>query len=172
MRRIFILALIAGLIAASPIGSAATTVNRRHPPRAALIHKREVVQRARPYTYCWGYTTAGGGGHGTCADGAPGYPKPASVDAGARLAIRIRYPAKPRDWFLQAHRAVVDRDGWHETVGPAERIPFRLKPHRVDGVVRAWDLVFRLEEPLRHYYIDTGGELKQGDAYYALHVQT
>jgi hypothetical protein len=107
-----------------------------------------------------------------CSDGFPDYPAAARVSAPARLVLRIHYPAKPRRWFVHAYRAVNSEDGWTSPVGPRESIPFRLKPHRVQGEVKAWDVVFRVTEPLRHYYLDTGGDLAQGDVFYGLHVRT
>ena len=172
MRRI---ALIGGLLAcvvgAGNVAGAASAAQRRTPPRVAMIYKGEVVQRVQPYTFCWSYSY-GGGATGMCADGWPEYPEPAQVEEGSRLRLRIRYPVKPDRWFLHAYRAVVNEDGRDETVGPPEALEFRLKPHRVDGDVRAWDVVFRVDEALRHYYLSTGGDFPQGDAFYALHAQT
>ena len=171
VRRTFFVWLIASLVVLGIGVGASATTQRRTPPTVALIYKGEVVQRVRPYTFCWSYQYKDGA-TGMCADGWPEYPEAAQVDAGSRLKLRIRYPGKPQHWFLQAHRVVVDNNGRHETVGPTEELDFTVKPHRVDGVIRAWDLVFRVDEPLRHYYLDTGGDLDQGDAFYALHVQT
>lgn len=172
LRRTLLVACLAtGLIAAGHSAQTAEA-NRRTPPRVSMIYKGEVVQRVRPYTFCWSYGSYDGGASGMCADGSPHYPKAARIEAGSRVRLRIGYPAKPGGWFLEAHRAVVEHEGWHEPVGPVEEIPFRLKPHRVDGVVKAWDLVFRLDEPVRHYYLNTGGDLRQGDAFFALHART
>ena len=169
---VLVVCLLATVVATVIPGAVAAAANRRTPPRVSVIYRGEVVQRARPYTFCWSYGSPDGGATGTCADGFPRYPQAARVDAGSRLKVRIAYRPKPGDWFIRSHRMVVEHEGWHEPVGPSEEVGFRLKPHRVEGVVRAWDLVFKLNEPARHYYIDTGGELKQGDAFYALHLQT
>jgi hypothetical protein len=169
-RYLLVVVLIACVSLPGTTVEAAETVNRRRPPKVALRYRGEVVQRATPYTYCWSYSS---GRYGTamCADGFPRYPEAAEVQNFARLVVRIPYPVKPTRWFLHAYRAV--SSGTYPTpVGDAEKIPFRLKPHRVRGNVTAWDMVFRVEEPLRDYYLDTGGVLHQGDAYYALHVRT
>ena len=107
-----------------------------------------------------------------CADGFPRYPRAVRVPEGSRLVLRIHYPAKPERWFVNAYRAIVRHEHYDETVGDAERIPYKLRPHRVQGTIRAWQLIFRVEEPMRHYYLDTGGDLRQGDAFYSLHVRT
>lgn len=169
--RVLIAAILSCLVIGNYVGLAAEVSQRRRPPSVALIYRGDVLQRARPYTFCWGYTTSDGG-TGMCADGWTDYPEAADVEAGSRLRLRIGYPHKPGRWFIEAHRAIVEEDGRDEAIGPSEEIPFRLKPHRVGGVVKAWDFIFRLEEPLRHYYLNTGGRLRQGDAFYALHVQT
>ncbi len=145
--------------------------NRRRPPTLALIYKGEAVQRAKPWTYCWSYTFRDGSGVGQCADGFPNYPDAAQVDAPARLVIRIPYPTAPENWFLHAYRVVRDGEDYDESIGPAEPIGFEMRSRRAQGK-RVWDVVFRVEEPLRDYYIDTGGDLAQGDAFYSFHVGT
>jgi hypothetical protein len=173
IRRLLLLTLVASLVAPVATAIAGPGVNHRRPPRVALRYQGEVVQRATPYTYCWSYTYPDNSGIGMCADGFPSYPEAASVSAPSRLVLRVPYPAKPRKWFINAYRAVNSSpSGWDSPVGPREEIPFRLKPHRVQGEVKAWDVLFRVAEPLRDYYIDTGGLLEQGDVYYALHVRT
>ena len=167
---VLLVALLACVVA--PGASAGSRVNRRHPPRVALRYQGEVVQRAAPYTYCWSYSYPDNSGIGECADGFPDYPAAVRVTAPARFVLRIHYPAKPHRWFLHAYRAVTTEGGWTRPVGPRESIPFRFKPHRVRGEVKAWNVVFHVTEPLRHYYFDTGGDLAQGDVFYGLHVRT
>lgn len=171
MRRLAVLMMIAGVVLVAAQAGAQVGPNRKSPPRLSLRYQDEVVQRARPFTYCWTYTE-GGGGTGTCADGFPRYPRAVQVEAPAKMVLRIHYPAKPTEWFLNAYRAIVRHEHYDETVGSSEEIPFRLRRHRVDGTTKAWELVFRLTEPARHYYLDTGGDLRQGDAFYALHART
>ncbi|MGH2808653.1 MAG: hypothetical protein ACRDKT_15420 [Actinomycetota bacterium] len=173
VRPLIIVTLLAGLaLASSPATAGTEELNRRHPPRIALRYRGEVVQRAAPYTYCWAYEYPDGSGIGTCADGFPRYPKAVTVKSNARLAIRIRYPARPHRWFVHSYRAVASEGGYTSPIGDGERIPFRLRPHRLRGEITAWDVVFSVDEPLRHYYLDTGGDLAQGDVFYALHVRT
>ena len=172
MRKALVLTLLSVLVLSASASADVTGPNKRKPPNLRLVYKGEVVQRAQPYTFCWSTQDPDGGGVGMCADGFPRYPKAVKVDAPTRLTIRIPYPAKPSEWYLRAHRAIVRHDYWDEPVGPAEEIPFKLKPRRVDGKIRAWRVVFRVEEPARHYYLDTGGILKQGDAFYTLHVKS
>ena len=170
MRRLAVLMTIAGLVLVAA-QAGAREPNRKSPPRLSLRYQGEVVQRARPFTYCWSYTE-GGGGTGMCADGFPRYPHAAQVQAPTKMVLRVHYPGKPAGWFLNAYRAIVRHEHYDEPVGSSEEVPFRLRPHRVDGTTKAWDLVFRLTEPGRHYYLDTGGDLRQGDAFYALHART
>lgn len=171
MRKLIVGVAVA-LLAVGNVVGAAPDLNRRRPPQVSVLYKGEVVQRARPYTYCWSRSFPDGSGVATCADGVPRYPRAARVKAPARLVLRIGYPAKPRNWYLDAYRLIIRHDYGDETVGPAEAVAFKLKPHRVRGRVKAWDLVFRVTERSRHYYLDTGGYLKQGDAFYSLHLRT
>jgi len=172
MRRIVAVGMSVVLLFGSQALASRSEINRKTPPRISLRYQGEVVQRARPFTFCWAYSNGDGTGTGMCADGFPRYPEPAEVQSPARLTLRIHYPAKPEEWFLHAYREVVRHEHRDEPVGNPETIPFKLRAKRVRGKIRAWDVVFRVEEPLRDYYLDTGGQLRQGDAFYALHVQT
>ena len=171
MRKIIVVAMALGTLLSAAQAGAASDVNRKSPPHLSLRFRGDVVQRADAYTYCWSYSS-GNTGTGMCADGFSRYPRAAEVPAGSRLVIRIHYPAKPERWHLYAYRTIVRHEHYDETVGEAEKIPFRMRAYRVDGAVRAWDLVFRVEEPMRHYYLETGGDLRQGDAFYSLHART
>ena len=172
MRKAILFWITAAMLLVATQAGAASGPNRKSPPDISMRYQGDVVQTARPYTYCWGHSNGDGTGTDECMAGFPRYPRAAKVEAPARLRLRIHYPVKPQDWFLKAYSAIVRHEHYDETVGEAEKIPFRLRPHRVNGKVRAWDLVFRLEEPSRHYYFDTGGDLAQGDAFYALHART
>ncbi len=172
MRKVVTLLITMAVAIGVPAAAAARDVNRKSPPRLSLRYHDEVVQRSRPYTFCWSYSNDDDTATGMCADGLPRYPRAARVTAPARLSVRIHYPVKPDEWYLHAYRAVIRRDYYDETVGDGERIPFRLRPHRVNGTIRAWNVVFRVEEPIRHYYLDIGGNLAQGDVHYTLHVRT
>ena len=166
--------VLAAVLLASAISAAAATdgLNRKQPPRLRLLHKGEIVQRSHPWSYCWSYSTSDGGGTGMCADGFPRYPRAARVNAPARLVLRIPYQAEPQRVDLTAHRLIVRHEGWDESVGRGEDIAYRLKPHRERGHITAWDVIFRVTEPLRHYYLDVDARLRQGDAAYALHLRT
>ena len=172
MRKLIAIVVSATLLLGVQAAAAGSDVNRKRPPEISLRHQGEVVQRARPFTFCWSYANDDNTGTGMCADGFPRYPRAALVEASDRLVLRIHYPAKPEAWFLRAYRAIIRHEHYDEPVGEAQRIPFKMRPYRVDGKVRAWNLIFRVEEPNRHYYLDTGGDLQQGDAFYALHIRT
>ena len=172
MRKLIGVVVAATLLLGAQGALAGTEVNRKRPPRLTLRYQGEVIQQARPFTYCWSHANDDGTGTGVCADGFPRYPKAAQVEAPARLVLRIHYPAKPEGWFLRAYRAIVRHEHYDETVGEGYKIPFKMRPHKVNGKVYAWNLIFRVEEANRHYYLDTGGDLRQGDAFYALHLRT
>ncbi len=172
MRKLIVISVALGVLFAATQAGAGQNVNRKSPPRLSLRYQGDVVQRARPFTFCWSHSEGDGSGTGMCADGFPRYPRAARVETPAKMVLRIHYPAKPNEWFLHAYRHIVRHQHYDETVGDPEEIPFRLRPHRVNGRNKAWNLVFRLREGIRHYYLDTGGYLEQGDAFYALHVRT
>jgi hypothetical protein len=172
MRRVIVAGVALGVLFGAVHAAAGPQADRRSPPRLSLRADGEVVQQARPFVYCWSYSNGDGTSTGMCADGFRRYPKAAQVESGARMVLRIHHPGKPDEWFLNAYRATVRHKYYDEPVGDPEEIPFKLRAHRRNGKVTAWDLVFRLDEPMRHYYLDTGGYFEQGDAFYALHAQT
>lgn len=171
MRKWLLVAIVGALALSANLAGATQGPNRRNPPRVALVHKREVVQRARPWTYCWGYTT-GKWGISECADGMPRFPKAVVVDAPTKLTIRIPYPVKPRDWEIGAYRQIERHEGWDETIGPAEELDYKMRPYRVQGDIKGWNATFTVTEDLRHFYLETGGDLRQGDVIYSLHART
>jgi hypothetical protein len=172
MRRLIGLAIVLALVGSSQAALAGGGSSQKRPPHLSLRYEGDVVQRDRPFTYCWSYSTGDGEATGMCADGFPRFPRAAEVESPTRLSIRVHYPYKPERWFLNAYRAIVRREHYDEPVGDPEKLDFKLRPHRVNGEVKAWDLIFRVTEPMRHYYLETGGDLRQGDAFYALHVKT
>jgi hypothetical protein len=171
MRRLIVAGLVATLIGGAGSALADHDLNRKNPPKLHLIYEREVVQRVGSWSYCWSYTD-GRWGVGTCADGMPAYPDAAEVEAGDRVAIRIPYSAKPRRLSIFAYRKIKEENGWERTVGPRERITYRLKAQRDRGHITAWDAIFRLDEADRHFYLDVDARLAQGGAAYALHART
>ena len=171
-RALLVLAACVGMIATSTVAPASASTAPRHgPPAIAAVYKHDVVQRTSPYSFCWTYTTAHGG-YGICADGTTTFPPAATVHAPARVIVRVRSAAEPKHWSVTASSKIRHYRGFDTLVGGHD-LAFRLAPHRVRGAITAWDLVLRLPQRHRDYYIETGGSFVGGnDAFYRLHLQT
>ncbi|MDQ3981497.1 MAG: hypothetical protein M3271_02310 [Actinomycetota bacterium] len=162
-------ALVAGVVALALVAPASAGDG---PPATNLRHRGRAIQKGALGSYCWSYPAGSDGTAATkCADGTWYFPRAAMAAPGG-FRIRIRKRARPTEWGIWAYRRVRRGEGWVEPVGPATRIPHRLRRFEVDGRTVAWDAIFRLREDDRHYYISASGEWDQGDAHYTFHVRT
>lgn len=114
-------------------------IRYRHPPQAGVL-TRAGHQHGRLVSATWAT------GHGsTCAgvsgDGPPDYARHGPTFApGEAVTVRFQKPEPPVRVFVDAWRRI-DADRF--PVGPSRRLAHRLRPHRRDGAIVAWDVVFR-----------------------------
>ena len=133
------------------------------------------LQKGSPGSYCW--TSPGGSGTWVyqCQDLTSGYPAAERVKAGSRLRIRFLKEQRPIDSSLVAH---VERTKDGTATGKARRLTVRLRPVVEDGRTVAWDALFYVERPNRHYYLDASGTWEgersgpEQDASWSFHVRT
>ena len=131
-------------------------------------------QRALLTSYCWtsrpdatGTTTA------VCADGVSDYPdRGLRIKVGRRARIRFRWPRRPDGVGLRAYRRVENERFGEFPSGPGRRLGFRLRPHRRNDRIVAWDAVFVHGRRRRHYYIDAFVKWSRGDGFYQFHTKT
>lgn len=137
------------------------------PPKAVLVGGG-ARRRGALSSYCWSQSYSNGAGEGQCADYVRAGPlTPERAKGGARARIRIRNEHRPDHVVLRFYR---DESGGHPA-GASHRVSFRLRPHSVDGEVRAWDVRFRLPGRKGHLYPTMRARWKQhGTAPYDWHL--
>lgn len=124
-------------------------------PRAVLV-SAETRQTGRAYHSDWIRETRDGkacllsGGSGSLT--VPRQPVPQEADEA--IVVRLKKSAGPRE--VQVRRwPRVDEHG--DVTGEPTPVPFLLKPHAVDGDVRAWDVVVAPILQAGHVYLDVAG---------------
>lgn len=107
---------------------------------------------------------------------APGFPDVDRVAAGSELSVRI-FKAQRPDSFDVAAYPKADREG--QPAGRALLLPVVLERVVKNGRTVAWDAVFSVNRPDRHYYLVTEGHWqdRQGCgndqfAFWSFHVKT
>ena len=87
-------------------------------------------------------------------------------------------PERPEKFRITAYRGFDKKDKW--PVGKGRRLNTVFEPVKRDGETVAWDVYFRVNQPDRHYYLDTfavwgqvpNTHVSAGDATYTFHVKT
>ena len=135
------------------------------PARAILKQDGRTLQKGKQGSYCW----PTGPGEFTCADAVPSYPRVDRVAEGSKLRVRISESQKPRDLDLTAYRRVNAND---VPVGDGQNLRYDWERVRRNGKTVAWEAVFRVGQPNRHYYLSAFGRWKKADASWDFHVKT
>lgn len=174
MRRLALL-LMMMTVALVAAGGVAYPHDHR-PPKTVLMKGEEELQRGRLGSYCWVSPLGDGSFSSECRETEVAFPDAEPVRAGRSLGIRIGKATPPGRFSIRTY-ARVDRNG--ATVGDGHRVRTTLEPVVVDGETVAWEAVFRVERPGRHYYLEAFGVWRdeQGsgarqDATWVFHVQT
>ncbi len=164
-RMIMLLAVMA--IALAACGGAAYSQQGHRPPKTVLYEGQRELQTGRLGSYCW----FGPSGRGRCADVAKlRYPAADSVRAGSTLHVRVLKTQRPERLSISAYRKV-DQRGF--PTGGTRRLEGSLRRVVRDGRTVAWDVLFRVNEPGRHYYLNAFGVWEgAGDASWTFHVKT
>ena len=163
-RTIIVLTVMA--IALAVFGSVAYAQDHQ-PPKTVLYKGESELQTGRLGSYCWFAPS----GAGECVDVAGlRYPATDRVRAGSTLHVRILEPQRPEKFSILAYRKI---DKWGFPVGRTRRLETSLRPVVEEGQTVAWDVVFRVNQPGRHYYLDAFGVWEgTGDAGWTFHVRT
>ncbi len=105
-----------------------------------------------------------------------GFPEVDRVPAGSELSVRIFKAQRPDSFEVVAYPKA-DREG--QPAGRARPLPVVLERVVEDGRTVAWDAVFSVDRPDRHYYLVTEGHWqdRQGCgsdqfAFWSFHVKT
>jgi len=177
-RAILLLATMAvALVGIATVQASAQEGGRdRQPPDALLMQGSQVLQLGRQGSYCWTYFI-GQGWVTSCADFALSYPAADRVEAGSQLYITLRKPQRPDRFRIYAY-SDVDQDG--SPIGEAQRLSTSLERVVRDGRTVGWDVLFSVNRPGRHYYLNAEGQWNQvrdrkasyGQSSWQFHVRT
>ena len=151
------------------------------PPKAVLMKGATVLQAGQSGSFSWSFYNEGSGNWKTlCADTTYMFPRAHDdfLRAGTRLHIRLGKPQRPDKFMITAYGGFDKGQKW--PIGKGRRLDTNLRRVERDGKTVAWDVFFRVNEPDRHYYLDTfrlwesvpGTHTSYGDASYSFHVKT
>jgi hypothetical protein len=166
MQQRVIILLAAMAIALVAFGGVAYSQDHR-PPKTVLYEGERDLQTGRLGSYCW----SGPSGPGQCVDVAElRYSTADSIRAGSTLHVRIFKAQRPERFSISTYREV---DEWGFPAGETLRLETSLRRVVEDGRTVAWDVLFRVNEPGRHYYLNAFGVWDgAGDASWNFHVKT
>jgi len=104
------------------------------------------------------------------------FPEVDRVAAGSELRLRIFKDRQPETFVLAAYPRVSERG---RPMGEKRLLSASFEPAVRDGLTVAWDAVFHVERPDRHYYLvgrghwqDAEGSGEQQHAHWAFHAKT
>lgn len=122
-------------------------------PKTVLMEGRTELQEGRFYYGTW-HRYVAGEWYTVHADGIGGFPRADVVGVDSKLRIKIDKPQRPERFAVRAY-ARLGRFGIPE--GEGERLDTTLRRVERDGRTAGWNVVFHVEEPDRHYYLETRG---------------
>ena len=154
-----------GVLAAALLPSPALSLHKI-PPTARLRNNGEVEQRGLVQGYCW---PSHDGAMGCYTVGDKEWPDAFSTGADQRIRIRFRKRAELKRVTIDAYRRVEDGG---QPAGGRQRLDRQIKPYKIDGRIVAWDALFELPQPERHYYLSVFAYWRQGHIVYHFHAKT
>ncbi len=92
--------------------------------------------------------------NGIYADYGP-WPHAVVVRAGSKLHIRINKPERPAIYRIRAYKQDAENPGW--PVGKGRVLNTTFKRVERDGKTVGWNVFFRVNQPDRHYYLESYG---------------
>ena len=122
-------------------------------PKQVLMKGATVLQHGRFYYGSWHWYEAGEWNK-VHADGIGGFPQADTVRAGSTLHIMTNKPERPASFRIRAYKKV---DQWSNPIGTGRLLDTTFRRIERDGKTVGWDVFFRVNEPNRHYYLETGG---------------
>jgi hypothetical protein len=107
------------------------------------------------------------------------FPDKDRVPAGAELRTRIFKSERPDTFSVTTYPKAVRKNGEQVPSGEGRQLMVSLEPVVGDGRTVAWDAVFQVDRPDRHYYLITEGHWRdvQGagadqHAFWSFHAKT
>jgi hypothetical protein len=147
------------------------------PPEASFLYKgQRELQRGKWLSSCWIYPNPDGTYTWHCLDYAIDFPAADRVGAGSELRIRVLKIQRPEQFLVSAYKKVNEEE---VPIGSGRQLRTSLERVVQDGKTVAWDVVFSVNGPDRHYYLLAEGDWQDEhvedasqDAAWTFHVKT
>jgi hypothetical protein len=145
-------------------------------PKLVLMQCETELQGRQFYYGTWNQYKAGEWNK-VYADGIGGFPQADTVRAGSRLHIKINKPERPASFKIRSYRRV---DQFSNPIGTRRLLDTTLRRVEREGKTVGWKVFFRVNEPDRHYYLETSGRwervpgthISYGHSHENYHVKT
>jgi hypothetical protein len=145
-------------------------------PKQVLMKGTTVLQDGNFYYGTWNWYEAGEWNR-VHADGLGGFPRADTLRAGSRLHIKINKPERPTSFRIRAYKKV---DQFSTPIGQGRLLNTTFRRIERDGKTVGWNVFFRVNEPNRHYYLETGGRwervpdthISYGNSHENFHIKT
>ena len=145
-------------------------------PEQVLMKGTTVLQHGKFYYSTWHWYEAGEWNK-VHADGIGGFPRADTVRAGSRLHIKLNKPERPATFRIRAYKKV---DQFSNPIGTGRLLNTTLRRVERDGKTVGWNVLFRVNEPNRHYYLEASGRwervpgthISYGSRHENFHVKT
>ena len=178
MRIVVLLAAMAVALAALfLVGQRPVSAHDHLKPKTVLVKGDEELQAGRLVKESsWTYLDGEGGSNTDTAYYYWRFPEVDRVAAGSEMRIRVFKDRQPEAFVLAAYPRVDERG---RPSGEKRLLSPSFEPVVRDGLTVAWDAVFDLNRPDRHYYLvgrghwpDAEGSGEQQYASWAFHAKT
>jgi hypothetical protein len=178
MRLIVLLAATAMALAGVVlVGQRSASAHDHLIPRVVLVKEDKELQVGRKVKESsWTYLDGEGGLNTDTAYYHWSFPEVDRVAAGSEMRLRIFMDRQPEVFVLAAYPKVTERG---RPSGEKRPVSVSFEPVVRDGLTVAWDAVFNVKRPDRHYYLvgrghwqDAEGSGEQQYASWAFHAKT
>jgi len=174
---VLLAAMVLGLTVVFSVGQRPAGAHDHVIPKTVLVKEDQVLQAGRLVKESsWTYLDGAGGLNTDTAYYYWRFPEVDRVAAGSEVRVRIFMDRQPEVFVLAAYPKVSERG---RPVGEKQLLSPSFEPVVRDGLTVAWDAVFDLGRPDRHFYLvgrghwqDAEGSGEQQYASWAFHAKT
>jgi hypothetical protein len=178
LRSVVLLAVVAVALAGVLLAAQRSASAHDHLiPKSVLVKGDKELQVGRQVKESsWTYLDGEGGLNTDTAYYAWSFPEVDRVAAGSEMRLRIFKDRQPEVFVLAAYPKVTEKG---RPSGEKRLLNVSFEPVVRDGLTVAWDAVFDVERPDRHYYLvgrghwqDAEGSGEQQYAHWSFHAKT
>lgn len=177
LKAIFLVAVMAAFVGVWLATQRPASAHDHLIPKTVLVKGAKELQRGHLVKESsWTYLDGEGGMNTDTAYYYWRFPEVDRVAVGSELRIRIFKDRQPETFILAAYPKLSERG---RPSGEKRLLSPSFEPVVRDGLTVAWDAVFNLDRPDRHYYLvsrghwqDAEGSGEQQYAHWAFHAKT